>query len=150
MVPIGDGSYASNCLLARKLAEKDALCSSLSSWMGSPWWTGKIHGHLLWTDGQTNLGSDSGPQTTGHARRYPCNLGWRIWTHSDVEGKGDIGRDHHIKGFSMWMAGGGRKGVSDMVRPMNSDIMRRRTRFMFTTCTPPCSIYSALITSSSP
>ena len=26
------------------------------------------------------------------------------------QGKGDAGRDHHIKGFSMWMAGGGIKG----------------------------------------
>ena len=26
------------------------------------------------------------------------------------QGKGGAGRDHHIKGFSMWMAGGGVKG----------------------------------------
>ena len=26
------------------------------------------------------------------------------------QGKGGAGRDHHIKGFSMWMAGGGLKG----------------------------------------
>ena len=26
------------------------------------------------------------------------------------QGKGGAGRDHHIKGFSMWMAGGGIKG----------------------------------------
>ena len=26
------------------------------------------------------------------------------------QGKGGPGRDHHIKGFSMWMAGGGIKG----------------------------------------
>ena len=26
------------------------------------------------------------------------------------QGKGGTGRDHHIKGFSMWMAGGGIKG----------------------------------------
>ena len=25
------------------------------------------------------------------------------------QGKGGAGRDHHIKGFSMWMAGGGIK-----------------------------------------
>jgi hypothetical protein len=28
--------------------ERSTLHSSLSSWMGSPWRTGKIHGHLLW------------------------------------------------------------------------------------------------------
>jgi hypothetical protein len=29
------------------------------------------------------------------------------------QGKGGAGRDHHIKGFSMWMAGGGVKpGIS--------------------------------------
>jgi hypothetical protein len=29
------------------------------------------------------------------------------------QGKGGAGRDHHIKGFSMWMAGGGIKpGIS--------------------------------------
>ena len=26
------------------------------------------------------------------------------------QGKGGAGRDHHIKGFSMWMAGGGLRG----------------------------------------
>ena len=26
------------------------------------------------------------------------------------QGKGGAGRDHHIKGYSMWMAGGGIKG----------------------------------------
>ena len=26
------------------------------------------------------------------------------------QGKGGAGRDHHIKGFSMWLAGGGIKG----------------------------------------
>ena len=26
------------------------------------------------------------------------------------QGKGGAGRDHHMKGFSMWMAGGGIKG----------------------------------------
>ena len=26
------------------------------------------------------------------------------------QGKGGAGRDHHIKGFSMWVAGGGIKG----------------------------------------
>ena len=26
------------------------------------------------------------------------------------QGKGGIGRDHHIKGFSMWLAGGGIRG----------------------------------------
>ena len=28
------------------------------------------------------------------------------------QGKGGVGRDHHIKGFSMWMAGGGIRGGS--------------------------------------
>ena len=35
----------------------------------------------------------------GEFGRTPC-----------FQGKGGAGRDHHIKGFSMWMAGGGVKG----------------------------------------
>ena len=36
------------------------------------------------------------------------DLGRRVRPHADVAG-GD-GRDHHIKGFSIWLAGGGIKG----------------------------------------
>ena len=37
------------------------------------------------------------------------------------QGKGGAGRDHHIKGFSMWMAGGGsRAGHHATARRMNS------------------------------
>ena len=65
----GDGSYASNCLLARKLAEKGVLLHSpLPSGMGSSWWIGKIYGYLLSINRQADLGTNSGFKTKRHAR----------------------------------------------------------------------------------
>jgi hypothetical protein len=107
----GDGSFASNCLLARRLAERGVRFIHLY--------------HRGW-DHHDNL------------KRYMdvcCNLTdkatWALVTDLKARGMlddtlivwggefgrtpmfqgkgGGIGRDHHIKGFTMWMAGGGLK-----------------------------------------
>jgi uncharacterized protein (DUF1501 family) len=51
------------------------------------------------------------------------------------------GRDHHIKGFSIVLAGGGGAGAADspMARPMNSGTPRWKTRCPCMTCTRRCS-----------
>jgi len=107
----GDGSYASNCLLARRLAERGVrfihlyhrgwdhhgdlerymnICCGLTD---KPTWA-------LVTDlKQRGLLDDTLIVWGGEFGRTPM-----------FQGKGGPGRDHHIKGFSMWMAGGGIRG----------------------------------------
>lgn len=107
----GDGSYASNCLLARRLAERGVrfihlyhrgwdhhgdlkkymdICCGLTD---KPTWA------LLNDLKQRGMLEDTLVIWGGEFGRTPM-----------FQGKGGVGRDHHIKGFSMWMAGGGVKG----------------------------------------
>ena len=107
----GDGSYASNCLLARRLAERDVrfihlyhrgwdhhggLVKYMNTCCGltdKPTWA------LIQDLKQRGLLKDTLVVWGGEFGRTPM-----------FQGKGGAGRDHHIKGFSMWMAGGGVKG----------------------------------------
>ena len=104
----GDGSYASNCLLARRLAErgvrfiqlyhrgwdhhggiKDKIAESAKLVDQATW--------ALLTDlEQRGMLDDTLVIWGGEFGRTPMAQG--------------NGRDHHIKGFSMWMAGGGVQG----------------------------------------
>ncbi len=107
----GDGSYASNCLLARRLAERGVrfihlyhrgwdhhgglvqymnTCCNLTD---KPTWA------LLTDLKQRGMLDDTLIIWGGEFGRTPM-----------FQGKGGAGRDHHIKGFSMWMAGGGVRG----------------------------------------
>ena len=104
----GDGSFASNCLLARRLAERGVRFIQLyhRDWDHH----GEIKAHLqlkapevdratmaLITDlKQRGMFDDTLIVWGGEFGRTPM-------------AQGD-GRDHHIKGFSMLMAGGGIKG----------------------------------------
>ena len=107
----GDGSYASNCLLARKLAEKGVRFihlyhrgwdhhGGLEKYMDTccgltdkPTWA------LIQDLKQRGMLDDTLVVWGGEFGRTPM-----------FQGKGEAGRDHHIKGFSMWMAGGGVQG----------------------------------------
>ncbi|MGK0185550.1 MAG: hypothetical protein ACI9R3_001328 [Verrucomicrobiales bacterium] len=107
----GDGSYASNCLLARRLAERGVRFiqlyhrgwdhhGDLEKYMNiccghtdRPTWA------LITDLKQRGLLDDTLVVWGGEFGRTPM-----------FQGKGGPGRDHHIKGFSMWMAGGGIKG----------------------------------------
>jgi hypothetical protein len=107
----GDGSYASNCLLARRLAERGVrfiqlyhrgwdhhggldkymkICCGLTD---KPTWA------LLTDLKQRGLLDDTLIVWGGEFGRTPM-----------FQGKGGAGRDDHIRGFSMWLAGGGIKG----------------------------------------
>ena len=107
----GDGSYASNCLLARRLAERGVrfihlyhrgwdhhgdlkkymdICCGLTD---RPTWA------LLTDLKRRGMLDDTLVIWGGEFGRTPM-----------FQGKGEAGRDHHIKGFSMWLAGGGIKG----------------------------------------
>lgn len=106
----GDGSYASNCLLARRLIEKGTrfvqlyhrgwdhhggLVKYMNTCCGltdKPTWA------LLTDLKHRGLLEDTLVVWGGEFGRTPM-----------FQGKGGAGRDHHIKGFSMWMAGAGIK-----------------------------------------
>lgn len=107
-----DGSYAANCLLARRLAERGVrfihlyhrgwdhhgdlvpymnTCCGLTD---KPTWA------LITDLKQRGLLDDTLIIWGGEFGRTPM-----------FQGKGkNPGRDHHIKGFSMWLAGGGIQG----------------------------------------
>jgi hypothetical protein len=106
----GDGSFASNCLLARRLAERGVrfihlyhrgwdhhgdlvrymnVCCNLTD---RPTWA------LLNDLKQRGMLDDTLIVWGGEFGRTPM-----------FQGKGGPGRDHHIKGFTMWLAGGGIK-----------------------------------------
>lgn len=110
----GDGSFGSNCLLARRLAERGVRFIQLyhRGW--------DHHGGLekymkvccdhtdratwaLMADlKQRGMLEDTLVVWGGEFGRTPM-----------FQGKGGAGRDHHVKGFSMWLAGGGvKKGCS--------------------------------------
>ena len=107
----GDGSFASNCLLARRLAERGVrfihlyhrgwdhhggLVQYMNKCCGltdKPTWA------LIQDLKQRGMLDDTLVIWGGEFGRTPM-----------FQGKGGAGRDHHVKRFSMWMAGGGIKG----------------------------------------
>ena len=103
-----DGTFAANCLLARKLAEKGVRFIQLyhRDWdhhggikdqiKGSASEVDQPAAALLKDLEQRNMLDDTLVIFGSEFGRTPMAQG--------------NGRDHHIKGFSMWMAGGGVKG----------------------------------------
>jgi hypothetical protein len=107
----GDGSYASNCLLARRLAERGVRFIHLyhRGW--------DHHGDLEKFMGVCCGLTDQPTAALIHDLKERGMLedtlviwGGEFGRTPMFQGKGGPGRDHHIKGFSMWMAGGGVKG----------------------------------------
>jgi hypothetical protein len=108
----GDGSFASNCLLARRLAERGVRFIQLyhREWDHHARLEHYIKECALLTDGpsaalvkdlkQRGMLDDTLIVWGGEFGRTPMGQA----------DKGPIGRDHHIRAFSMWMAGGGIKG----------------------------------------
>ncbi len=106
----GDGSFASNCLLARKLAERGVRFIQLyhRGW--------DHHGDLVrymnmcggFTD-QATAALLMDLKQRGMLHDTLIIWGGEFGRTPMFQGKGGPGRDHHIKGFSMWLAGGGIK-----------------------------------------
>ena len=104
----GDGSFASNCLLARRLAERGVRFIQLyhRGWdhhggvKGGPQNTARLvdqaSAALIRDLKERGMLEDTLVIWGGEFGRTPMAQG--------------SGRDHHIKGFSMWFAGGGIKG----------------------------------------
>ena len=103
----GDGTYAANCLLARRLAERGVRFIHLyhRGW--------DHHGGVKKGVAETSRLVDQGTAAllTDLKQRGMLQDTLVIW--SGEFGRTPMaqgnGRDHHIKGFSMWMAGGGIK-----------------------------------------
>jgi uncharacterized protein (DUF1501 family) len=103
-----DGSFAANCLLARRLAERGVRFIQLyhRGWDHHGSVKSKVAGTAAEIDQasaalikdlkQRGMFDDSLIIWGGEFGRTPMAQG--------------SGRDHHIKGFSMWFAGGGIKG----------------------------------------
>lgn len=105
----GDGSFASNCLLARRLAERGVRfiqlyhrgwdhhgavkrgIENVSKLVDRGSWA------LVEDLRQRGMLDDTLVVWGGEFGRTPMSQG----------DQGELGRDHHIKGFSIWMAGGG-------------------------------------------
>src|SRR5262249_51773505 len=105
----GDGSFASNCLLARRLAERGVRFIQLY--------------HRDW-DHHGNIKNDikvvaeevdqaSAALLKDLKQRGLLDETLVVWGGEfgrTPMSQGGSGRDHHIKGFSVWLAGGGIKG----------------------------------------
>jgi hypothetical protein len=107
-----DGSFAANCLLARRLAERGVRFIQLyhRGW--------DHHGDLV-PYMKTCCGLCDGPSAAlvqdlkqrGLLEDTLVIWGGEFGRTPMFQGKGKLpGRDHHIKGFSMWLAGAGVKG----------------------------------------
>lgn len=108
----GDGSFASNCLLARRLAERGVRFIQLyhRGWDHH----GGVKNGVSRTAQLVDQGSYALVQDLKQRGMLKDTL--VVWsgefgrTPMSQGGGKNPGRDHHIKGFSMWMAGGGIKG----------------------------------------
>jgi hypothetical protein len=104
----GDGSFASNCLLARRLAERGVRFIQLyhRDWDHHGGIKEGIKVNCALTD------QASAALITDLKQRGMLDDTLVVWGGEfgrTPMAQGD-GRDHHIKGFSLWMAGGGIKG----------------------------------------
>ena len=107
----GDGSFASNCLLARRLAERGVRFMQLyhRDWDHH----GSVKDHSAGTAAEVDRGAAA--LVTDLKQRGMLDDTLIIFGSEfgrTPMAQGD-GRDHHIAGFSMWFAGGGIKpGIS--------------------------------------
>jgi uncharacterized protein (DUF1501 family) len=103
-----DGSFAANCLLARRLAERGVRFIQLyhRDWDHH----GAIKDHIKGTAAEVDQGAAALIRDLEQRDMLKDTLviyGGEFGRTPMAQGNG---RDHHIKGFSMWLAGGGVKG----------------------------------------
>jgi len=105
----GDGSFASNCLLARRLAERGVRFIQLyhKDWDHH----GNLKKDIKYKAEEVDQASAALIQDLKERGMLDETL--VIWGGEfgrTPMSQGGSGRDHHIKGFSIWMAGGGIRG----------------------------------------
>ena len=107
----GDGSFAANCLLARRLAERGVRFIQLyhRDWDHH----GGIKQHIAGVAGEVDQGTAAlitDLKQRGMLDDTLIVFGGEFGRTPMAQGDG---RDHHIKGFSLWLAGGGiRPGIT--------------------------------------
>ncbi len=110
----GDGSFASNCLLARRMIERGVRFVQLyhRDWDHH----GDLKKYMSICCGATDQPTKAlleDLEARGLLDETLVIWGGEFGRTPMFQGKGGPGRDHHIKGFSMWLAGGGiRAGMS--------------------------------------
>jgi len=110
----GDGSFAANCLLARRLAERGVRFIQLyhRDWDHH----GNIKSDIELVASEVDQGCAA--LITDLKRRGMLDETLIVWggefgrtpMAQKRMAQKEIGRDHHIKGFSIWLCGGGIKG----------------------------------------
>ncbi len=104
----GDGSFAANCLLARRLAERGVRFIQLyhRDWDHH----GNVKGDIPVVAKEVDQGMTALLKDLKRRGLWDDTLvvwGGEFGRTPMAQG---TGRDHHMKGFSMWLAGGGIKG----------------------------------------
>jgi len=104
----GDGSFAANCLLARRLAERGVRFVQLYH---RDW---DHHGDVKRNIEGTAAEVDRGAAALVKDLKQRGMLDDTLIVYGGEFGRTPMaqgsGRDHHMKGFSMWLAGGGIRG----------------------------------------
>ena len=107
----GKGEFADACLIARRLVEKGVRVVQIYYGNGQPW-----DDHKDIANHRTHAGKSDKPVAALLADLMARGL-WDdtlvIWGGEfgrTPTSQGAKGRDHHSRGFSMWLAGGGVKG----------------------------------------
>jgi hypothetical protein len=103
-----DGSFAANCLMARRLAERGVRFIQLyhRDWDHH----GSIRTHMAGSAGEVDQAAAAlvkDLKDRGMLDETLVVYGGEFGRTPMAQGDG---RDHHMKGFSMWLAGGGIKG----------------------------------------
>jgi hypothetical protein len=113
----GDSVHGRNLLIARRLAERGVRYIQCYHGAGQPW---DNHGSIV-TNIRRLCRESDGPIAallTDLKQRGMLDETLVIWggemgrtpTVQKVKDKSKVGRDHHIDGYTIWMAGGGFKG----------------------------------------
>ncbi|MDC0219619.1 DUF1501 domain-containing protein [Verrucomicrobia bacterium] len=109
----GDGSFGSNCLLARRLAERGVRFIQLyhRGWDHHNGIVNFMKNHCCPSVDQAIAGLITDLKRRGLFKDTLIVWGGEFGrTPMAQTSKGATGRDHHMKGFSLWLAGGGIKG----------------------------------------
>ena len=111
------GTFAYNCLMARRMAERGVRFTQVykRGWDMHGNVTG-IDAHALPGDGPRMLCAGHRSQAARIAGRHAGDLGRRVRAHRLQPGRStpdNYGRDHHPRCYTTWMAGGGvRPGIT--------------------------------------
>jgi hypothetical protein len=106
-----DGSFGANCLMARRLAERGVRFIQIyhRDWDHH----GSVRDHMRGSAGEVDQATAALVRDLKSRGMFDDTLivfGSEFGRTPMAQGENNVGRDHHMKGFSMWLAGGGIKG----------------------------------------